>query len=322
VRPGTAHVASGALVATVRRPREDRAVPSDPADPGLPPRPDGALRLATFNTLHGAARDGTVDVERFARAVAYLDADVLALQEVERDSPRSHRADLVAVAAEAMRAEHRHLSPTLRGVSGAWVRAGRPGSGVRRVPGVASYGIGLVSRFPVERWSRLELDRMPWRSRVRRRAPGAAVTGAARLVPFRVVPDEPRAALAAAVRTPWGPLTVVTAHTTSRPEFTADQLRSFVRACAPLPRPLVLLGDLNLRAPEPAEISGFTSLADVLTHPVDRPVRQIDHVLADTAPGAATIRALGPATAVDTGLSDHRAVVVDVVVDPQAGATP
>lgn len=288
---------------------------ASPSPSPFPPRPEGALRLATFNTLHGAALDGTVDVERFARAVAHLDADVLALQEVERDSPRSGRADLVAVAAEALRAEHRHLSPTLRGVGGAWVRAARPGSGVRRVRGVASYGIGLVSRLPVTRWSRLELDRMPWRSRVRRRAPGAA-TGAARLVPLRVVPDEPRAALAAAVTTPWGPLTVVTTHTTSRPEFTADQLRSFVRSCAGLPRPLVLLGDLNLRAPEPAEITGFASLADVLTHPSDRPVRQIDHVLADARPGGARVRALGPATAVDTGLSDHRAVVVDVVVDP------
>lgn len=292
-------------------------MPTEPTSPGLPPRPDGALRLATFNTLHGAAPDGTVDVERFARAVAYLDADVLALQEVERDSPRSQHADLVAVAAEALRADHRHLSPTLRGVAGAWVRAGRPGVGVRRVPGVSSYGIGLVSRFPVARWSRLELDRMPWRSRVRRRAPGTA-SGAARLVPFRVVPDEPRAALAAAVVTPWGPLTVVTTHTTSRPEFTADQLRSLVRACDALPRPLVLLGDLNLRAPEPVEISGFTSLADVLTHPVERPVRQIDHVLVDAVPGSAVVRTIGSATAVDTGLSDHRAVVVDVVVDPPA----
>ena len=62
----------------------------------LPPRPEGALRLATFNTLHGAALDGTVDVERFARAVAYRDAAVLALAEVGRASPRSRRADRVA----------------------------------------------------------------------------------------------------------------------------------------------------------------------------------------------------------------------------------
>ena len=275
----------------------------------VPPRTPGTLRLATFNTLHGGALDGTVDVDRFAQVVAHLDADVLALQEVERDAPRSHRADLVAVAAEASGAGHRHLSPTLRGLSGAWFRAGRPGAGARRVPRVAVYGIGLVSRYPVERWSRLELDRMPWRSRVRRREPGSS--GA---LPFRVVPDEPRAALAAAVRTPWGPLTVVTTHTTSRPEFTADQFRSFVRACGPLARPLVVLGDLNLRAPEPVDLSGWTSLADVVTHPAPRPVRQIDHVLVDAPAGV--VRAVGPATAVETGISDHRALVVDVRLEP------
>lgn len=287
---------------------------SPPSSTAVPPRTPGTLRLATFNTLHGAALDGTVDVERFARAVASLDADVLALQEVERDSPRSHRADLVAVAAEALGAQHHHLSPTLRGVSGAWAPAGRPGRGARRVAGVASFGIGLVSRFPVDRWLRLELDRMPWRSRVRRRD-ASSTTGLARLLPVRVVPDEPRAALAAAVRTPWGTLTVGTTHTTSRPEFTADQFRSFVRACDGLPRPLVVLGDLNLRAPEPVEISGWTPLAEGLTHPADRPVRQIDHVLADTGPGGRGLRPVGPAVAVDTGLSDHRALVVDVVVD-------
>ncbi|WP_435737821.1 endonuclease/exonuclease/phosphatase family protein [Cellulosimicrobium sp. PMB13] len=288
---------------------------SPPSSTAVPPRAPGMLRLATFNTLHGAALDGTVDVERFARAVAALDADVLALQEVERDSPRSHRTDLVAVAAEALGAQHHHLSPTLRGVSGAWAPAGRPGRGARRVPGVASFGIGLVSRYPVDRWLRLELDRMPWRSRVRRRAPSSASSGIGRLLPVRVVPDEPRAALAAAVRTPWGTLSVVTTHTTSRPEFTADQFRSFVQACAGLPRPLVLLGDLNLRAPEPAEISGWAALADHLTHPADRPVRQIDHVLADAAPGGPVVRSVGRTVAVDTGLSDHRALVVDVVVD-------
>lgn len=296
------------LVATVPAAREDRAVPTEPTGPGLPPRPDGALRLATFNTLHGAALDGTVDVERFARAVAHLDADVLALQEVERDTPRSQRADLVAVAAEALRADAWHLSPTVRGVSGTYRRAGRAGRGARRWPGVPVYGIGLVSRFPVERWLRLELDRLPWGRRVRRRSPGSRL-------PVRFVPDEPRVALAALVRTPQGPLTVVATHTTPREEFTAEQLAALVRACASLPRPLVLLGDLNLRAPAPAELTGFMSLADVLTHPVDRPVRQIDHVLADGSPGGAVVRAVGPGVAVDTGLSDHRAVVVDVRLD-------
>uniref|UniRef100_UPI000A939FB6 endonuclease/exonuclease/phosphatase family protein n=1 Tax=Cellulosimicrobium cellulans TaxID=1710 RepID=UPI000A939FB6 len=102
---------------------------TEPAtDPSaLPPRTPGTLRLATYNVRHGSSLDGLVDVERFARAVAHLDADVLALQEVERDTPRSQRADLVAVAAEAMRADHWHLAPTLRGVLGAYRGAARPG---------------------------------------------------------------------------------------------------------------------------------------------------------------------------------------------------
>ncbi|MCB7135724.1 endonuclease/exonuclease/phosphatase family protein [Cellulosimicrobium marinum] len=292
---------------------------STPPGEALPPRPPGTLRLATFNVLHGAAPDGTVDPERFARAVAHLDADVLALQEVERDSPRSGRVDLVALAAQALGADEWHLAPTLRGRLGAYRRAARPGRGAPRRRGVPTYGIGLVSRFPVDRWARTELARMPWRARVRRR-PDA--TGVGRVVPLRVVPDEPRAALAAAVRTPWGPLTVVSTHTTPRPEFTADQFRALARACDELPRPLVLLGDLNLRAPEPAVLTGWTSLADVLTHPSDDPVRQIDHVLVDAprdpdrspATHEPVVRPVGQAIAVDTGISDHRAVVVDVAV--------
>ncbi len=61
------------------------------------------MRLATFNVLHGRSlADDRVDRERFAEAIASLDADVLALQEVDRGQERSHRLDLTAVAAEAM----------------------------------------------------------------------------------------------------------------------------------------------------------------------------------------------------------------------------
>jgi endonuclease/exonuclease/phosphatase family metal-dependent hydrolase len=61
------------------------------------------MRLATFNILHGRSlHDGVVDLGRLADAIRFLDADILAIQEVDRDQPRSHLADLTAVAAEAM----------------------------------------------------------------------------------------------------------------------------------------------------------------------------------------------------------------------------
>ena len=58
------------------------------------------MRLATFNLLHGRSlTDGLVDPDRLAAAVTALDADVLALQEVDRDQSRSGNLDLTAIAA-------------------------------------------------------------------------------------------------------------------------------------------------------------------------------------------------------------------------------
>ena len=53
------------------------------------------MRLATFNILHGrTVADGVVDLERLRAAVKAIDADVLGLQEVDCDQPRSQLADL------------------------------------------------------------------------------------------------------------------------------------------------------------------------------------------------------------------------------------
>jgi endonuclease/exonuclease/phosphatase family metal-dependent hydrolase len=61
-----------------------------------------ALRLATFNLQHGRpAGGGAVRSELVADACRSLDADVLALQEVDRATRRSSGVDLAALAAEA-----------------------------------------------------------------------------------------------------------------------------------------------------------------------------------------------------------------------------
>ena len=253
------------------------------------------MRLATFNILHGRSpADGRVDLDRFAAAVSRLDADVLALQEVDRDQPRSHGADLTTVAAEAMGAPHHRFVATLAGTPDLWTAA----TGDRQPDG-AAYGIALLSRHPVRSWRTLALPAL------RGRVP-VVFPGGRRPV---LVRDEPRAALAAVVETPDGVLTVASTHLTFIPGWNGAQLRRLTRSLRSEPCPTVVLGDLNLEAGPAQRLSGWRGLVEADTFPVGRPTRQLDHLLADGA-----IRAAGPGESLDLGLSDHRALAVDVVL--------
>ena len=95
------------------------------------------------------------------------------------------------------------------------------------------------------------------------------------------MPDEPRAALAAVVDGPHGPFTVVATHLSFVPGVNARQLRAIVRWAASMPRPVFLLGDLNLPGGLPARVSGWQVLAHAPTYPSFGPRVQLDHVLAD-----------------------------------------
>ncbi|AEG42862.1 endonuclease/exonuclease/phosphatase family protein [Isoptericola variabilis] len=251
-----------------------------------------SLRIATFNILHGRSlSDGEVHLRRFGRAVAGLDADILAMQEVDRDQPRSTSADLTSVAAEAAGAPYHRFAATLHGEPGVWSAA----TGEAQ-PGVAEYGIAIVSRHPVIRWRRLALPALPirWPLMLKDRPP-------------ILVKDEPRAALAAMIDVPGGPLTVVSTHLTFLPGWNAVQIRRLWWACRHLPRPLVVAGDLNLRGRIPARLTGWRPLAEAPTYPLEEPVHQIDHIL-----GSGPVHAVGPGGAVHTGTSDHRALVAEV----------
>ena len=104
------------------------------------------MRIATFNILSGrSSADDQVDTERFTQAVTSLDADILGLQEVDRNQPRSRHADLTAIAAEAMEAPEHRFVAALRGTPGAtWSAA----TGEEQ-PDDAAYGVALLSRYPV-----------------------------------------------------------------------------------------------------------------------------------------------------------------------------
>jgi len=252
------------------------------------------MRLATFNILHGRSpADGRVDVGRLVEAIRTLDADVLALQEVDRDQPRSELADLTAVAAQAMGAVSYRFAAAVAGTPGAaWIAA----TGTEQ-PGSAAYGIALLSRHPVRSWQVIRLPRIPCRIPVWLREPAKVV----------VVNEEPRVALTGVVSGPLGEMTVVNTHLSFVPGWNVAQLRRLRRNLAPQPEPVLLMGDLNLSDGKPARITGYRPLASAPTFPADAPVRQLDHILCRGR--------LGEVRAVDTPelpLSDHRPLVVDL----------
>jgi endonuclease/exonuclease/phosphatase family metal-dependent hydrolase len=251
------------------------------------------MRLATFNILHGRSPvDDRVDVDRFAAAVRSLDADVLALQEVDRNQPRSANADLTAVAAQVMGAEEHRFVAALAGSPGAtWMAA----TGEEQ-PDAAGYGIALVSRVPVLSWEVVRLGSPP--TRVPMWFRGSRVP--------ELVRDEPRVAVAARLETGRGPLTVVNTHLSFVAWWGRRQLQTVMRSVEGT-EPLVLVGDLNMGLARARRVTGLRTLVQAPTFPAHRPTEQLDHVLVRGDVGvveAVSVRALP--------LSDHCAVAVDL----------
>ena len=251
------------------------------------------MRVATFNILHGRnPADDQVDVATFATAIASLEADVLALQEVDRNQPRSHMADLTALAAEAMGAADHRFAAAMSGSPGAtWTAA----TGEEQ-PDAATYGVALLSRFPVTSWSVVKLPVL--------RTPTPFWFRDQRLP--TLVRDEARVALAAQVDAPGGAVTVVSTHLSFVPWWGARQLRYLVRSLGPAERPLVLTGDLNMEQRRAVTLTGMTPAATAPTFPADQPREQLDHILLE-GPIAATT-----SSAPQLRLSDHRALVADL----------
>ncbi|MGE0219571.1 endonuclease/exonuclease/phosphatase family protein [Mycolicibacterium sp.] len=257
------------------------------------------MRIATFNILHGRTVGDGVDPDRLRACVAELDPDILALQEVDLDQDRSGRADLTAVAAEAMGAVAHRFVAAVAGTPGAtWMAA----TGEEQ-PGTAAYGIALLSRYPASSWQVLRLPRIPVRLPMYLPGPNRVM----------VVDEEPRAAVIAQLDTPVGPLSVANTHLSFVPGWNRRQLRRLVRDLRGLPGPRLLLGDLNLTPGAVARWSRMRALASAPTFPAHAPQQQLDHILTDH-PGLRGRNCSAP----PAPISDHRPLVIEVVT-PGAG---
>jgi endonuclease/exonuclease/phosphatase family metal-dependent hydrolase len=252
------------------------------------------MRMATFNILHGrSVHDGSVELDRLIDSIKRLDADVLALQEVDCDQPRSGMADLPAVAAQIMGAVSHRFVAAIAGTPGAtWMAA----TGDEQ-PGTATYGIALLSRYPADSWQVVRLPRIPMRFPMYLPSPRKVL----------VVHEEPRAAMIAHLDTPLGPLTVANTHLSFVPGWNRVQLRSLARDLQGFPGPRVLMGDLNMAPRSPKRWNGLRSLGEAPTFPADDPAHQLDYILTDDR----TLRVEG-SDAPRLPISDHRALVVDV----------
>ena len=255
------------------------------------------MRVATFNLLHGVSlSDGLVEPDRLARAVRAIDADVLALQEVDRGQPRSGRHDLTALAAEAMGAVWQRFVPTVLGTPGGHWRPCAPGHD----DGGPAYGVALLSRLPVLRFGVVHLPPSPVRSPVLLPGPRTRVV---------LLEDEPRAAVVVEVEEGGVRVTVAGTHLSFVPGWNVRQLRTLRHELAGWPRPAVIAGDLNLPGSAPAAVIGWRRAVRAATYPSARPKVQLDHILfaGPLAAGSSGARSLA--------VSDHCAAWADLSPD-------
>ncbi|MFN2525999.1 MAG: endonuclease/exonuclease/phosphatase family protein [Actinomycetota bacterium] len=88
------------------------------------------VKIATFNIHHGRGRDGRIDLARTAAAIAATEADLVALQELDRGRERSGRVDQIAEL-ERLTEMRIHFAPTVASSKG-------------------KYGIALAARRPFD----------------------------------------------------------------------------------------------------------------------------------------------------------------------------
>ena len=199
------------------------------------------MRVVSFNIHHGTVgRRGPVDPEQLGEVCRSFDADVICLQEVDRDTYRTGRADLSAVAAGACGMAHAFGASR-------WYPGGR-------------YGNAILARGTITAAVTTDLPKVPasqfWRER--RTALEASVTIDGRslwvVCTHLSVPKNQNA-----LQLDW-----LLRHLDGRPQ--------------PLVLVGDLNGPLELVRPE-ARAGGLRAAAHGPTFPASKPRRAIDHVL-------------------------------------------
>ena len=174
------------------------------------------LRVVTFNIRHAAPKDSYGGLpDKLAEACIELNADILALQEVDVGLPRSQHADLAKIAADAT------------GMSYYFAKA-------RRHNYRGAYGNALLVRGTI---TDVEVVRLTGDHR------HTFTFGRVVLKPFR----EPRNAIIATAELQGRRISVGAGHFAAEPLPRRRQLETAAAKLCERPAPRMLLGDFNIR---------------------------------------------------------------------------
>lgn len=256
------------------------------------------MKLLTANIAHGLrfGEFSTVEESALKTLALELDADVVCLQEVDFKKERSSSLDQIDVLKTHGNFVAGKFFPALIGEPGQRLAFRMPTKSEIESPPADSYGIGILSRYPVLEvetiqlsGSRLSLP-MPFMIDSRTR--------------WRAIPDEPRILVRITLDSPLGEVDVVTTHLSFIPTRAISQLissRQLVKS-----RPYILAGDLNLAPAVTRRILGLQHAVLEPTYPKLKPRAQLDHILLskELLCVDAGVKALS--------ISDHLAVYAEV----------
>jgi endonuclease/exonuclease/phosphatase family metal-dependent hydrolase len=274
------------------------------------------MRITSWNLLHGMEippNPAGPSTPALRRAIAEIESDLIAVQEVDYRLPRTHLANQIAQIAAAMSATDWAFAPSVIGTPGEkWHKpnASDPryisNNSIGELAG--SYGIAIASNIPVIKWQRLDLGRsiiglpliVPTESETSSRPKLRAI----------YVHDEPRVALAATLQ---NGITVINTHLSFAPGVNLAQLRKLKKWADQIAHESntipIILGDLNLPKGIPVIGSKWKSLVTQNTYPSWGAKIQFDYILADNLSGYEVI----DRKTVKTGLSDHLPLRIELI---------
>lgn len=246
-------------------------------------------------------------VAAVSEILAELDADVIALQEVDHHQVRSMRVNQTAAIREDIsRLTGRHYDARFAAHAlGRYLRVRPLHTTAGRFP---ASGVCLLTRLPVLGW---RVFQPPWQ------LPTVSLAKGNKPLWQRIaVFDSTRSFLVVTVETARGPLNIACVHLPVGTQVGADQIRRFAPALQTLPGAHLLVGDMNMvpaalseelakTAPD-AKRAWQVALPDVPTFPNPRPRIALDAMYTDRS---VHVENFGVET---TRISDHALLWADL----------